>query len=128
MRRTGRSSASPHWLQQQRAEDAIQSGRLFRLREGYAVLPALLADAIVKSGSSVILNHVVERIAWGPGSVTVCGSHDGGGQFALHGRRALITLPLGVLQSGAVDFSGPGTHRVHVAGSAAARMGAVVRA
>jgi monoamine oxidase len=111
--------------EQQRAEDAIQGDRLFRLREGYAVIPALLADAIAKSGSCVILNHVVERIAWSPGAVTVSGSHEGRGQFELRGRRAIITLPLGVLQAGTVDFAPEPTAFL----SQAARlcMGAVVR-
>lgn len=60
-----------------------------------------------------------------PGSVTVCGSHDGGGQFALHGRRALITLPLGVLQSGTVDFAP--APAAFLSQAARLRMGAVVR-
>jgi monoamine oxidase len=110
---------------QQRAEDAIQSERIFRVQMGYDTIPHLLADEIVSAGSPVLLKHKVVRVSWSPGSVTVSGLDDRNREFLLHGRRALIALPLSILQAGAVEFD-PSPSAV-LAQAARLRMGTVVR-
>jgi monoamine oxidase len=90
---------------QQRAEDAIHAERLFRVREGYDALPKFLAREIEQAGATILLGASVRRIVWRRGAVTLQGIDRGGREFALRSRRALITLPLGVLQSGTVQFA-----------------------
>lgn len=64
---------------------------------GYDQIITLLAD-----GVDIRRQHVVQRIAYGAGGVTITTSRG-----ALTARRAIITLPLGVLKSGAVTFDPP---------------------
>jgi monoamine oxidase len=88
---------------QQAAEDAIEGDRVFRVRAGYDRLPEFLAARITSAGGTLHLNHLVERIAWTPSHVRVESSH--AGRPALHqAAQAIIALPLGVLQQGAVEF------------------------
>jgi monoamine oxidase len=79
----------------QRAGDQIEGDRTFRLREGYDTLIRALAR-----GVEVRLNAVVEAVVWKLGSVTLrVAAAD-----PIHARRAVITVPLGVLQAGAIRF------------------------
>jgi monoamine oxidase len=110
---------------QQRAEDAIQGDRIFRVQMGYDTIPHLLADDIIRAGSPVLLRHKVMRVVWSPGSVTVHGLDDRNREFMLHGHRAIIALPLSILQAGRVQFD-PNPSAV-LAQAARMRMGAVVR-
>jgi monoamine oxidase len=110
---------------QQRAEDAIQGDRIFRVQMGYDTIPHLLADDIVSSGSPILLKHKVVRVTWSPGSVSASGLDDRNREFMLHGHRAIITLPLSILQLGRVEFE-PSPSAV-LAQAARMRMGAVVR-
>ena len=71
---------------------------------GYGALFGWLANAIVQRGVRLQLQALVRRVQWKRGAVTVQGSFLGE-PFALKARRAVITLPLGVLQSDAVRFS-----------------------
>jgi monoamine oxidase len=88
---------------QQAAEDAIEGDRLFRLRDGYARLPEFLEAQIRKANGQVFLSIRAERVIWTPGMVTVeCSTP--GGSLKFRARSAVITLPLGVLQSGSVQF------------------------
>ncbi|MGA2342038.1 MAG: NAD(P)/FAD-dependent oxidoreductase [Steroidobacteraceae bacterium] len=89
---------------QQRAEDLIDTDRLFRLRGGYHALPQFLADQFVRSGGELVLAAPVHRVAWGRGSVALSVGA-GGASRELHASRALITAPLGVLQAGAIEFA-----------------------
>jgi monoamine oxidase len=89
---------------QQIAEDAIQGDRIFRVQAGYDLIPQLLARAIGTAGSSVFLKRKVDRIAWSPGAVAASGTDDRNRRFTLRGLRAIVTLPLSVLQAGAVEF------------------------
>lgn len=81
--------------QDQRAADAIDGDRSFRLREGYDALIHVLAR-----GVDVRLNSVVDAIQWKPGAVTLRISAGD----PVHARRVLVTVPLGVLQAGAIRF------------------------
>jgi monoamine oxidase len=90
------------------AEDEIGGNHSFRVASGYeTVLQRLNGDA-KQNGAMVQLNNAVSEIHWGPNNVeAICLS--GKLQQRFHASRALITLPLGVLQErsrahGAVRF------------------------
>jgi monoamine oxidase len=91
--------------QQQRAEDAIEADRVFHVCGGYETIPAYLLDRVRAAGGRLLLDHTVRRIDWGTHAVKVSGTAAGGAPFDLAAKRAVITLPLGVLQTGAVHFS-----------------------
>jgi monoamine oxidase len=83
-------------------------GGQFRPAGGYGGLLARLSHALDGNGSRLALQRVVERVEWRSGAVQISG-HGVLGAFRLGARRALITLPLGVLQlppeaPGAVRF------------------------
>jgi predicted NAD/FAD-dependent oxidoreductase len=63
--------------------------------DGYRAVIDLLAQ-----GVPITLNQVVRQIRWGAGGVTVATDRD-----TYTADRAVVTLPLGVLQSAAVTFS-----------------------
>jgi monoamine oxidase len=67
---------------------------LFRIVEGYTTLMNALAD-----GVDVRLNTQVEHIAWGDNGVTINGTHQAD--------KAIITLPLAILQRNDVTFDPP---------------------
>jgi monoamine oxidase len=71
----------------------------FHLDEGYS---ALLQRAVTASHLDIRLNRPVRRIEWEPGCVT-CFARDS----VVRARVAIITLPLGVLQHGDVEFDAP---------------------
>jgi monoamine oxidase len=100
---------------QQRAEDAIDSDRLFKLVHGYIGLPRFLAKQIEGAGGRILLDSVAQRISWQRGAVRVSGVHQRGDGFALAAKRALVCVPLGVLQANAIEFAPhPGTILVQV--------------
>lgn len=71
-----------------------------RLRDGYGPLLDWLAARIVRRGGRLKLQSVVREVRWKRGRVEVLGD-----SFGFAAPRAIVTLPLGVLQSGAVRFS-----------------------
>jgi monoamine oxidase len=89
---------------QQRAEDAIHSDRIFHITAGYDALPSYLAEKFAASDGKILLAHEVRQIRWSHHAVTVSGIAAGDRTFELDARRAIVTLPLGVLQSGTVNF------------------------
>jgi monoamine oxidase len=110
---------------QQRAEDQIESDRLFRLLRGYDALPKFLAQQMVAAGGSVLLESVAQRITWKRGAVTIRGMRNGNQAFSLSAKRALISVPLGVLQAGVIEFSpAPGNVLAH---AQRLKMGPVLR-
>jgi monoamine oxidase len=78
----------------QRASDRIGGDHTFRVRKGYDALVGTLARDV-----EIRLNAVVEAIEWKPGNATLRLRDE-----AVQARRALITVPLGVLQHGAIRF------------------------
>ena len=84
---------------QQKAEDAIDGERSWRIRDGYARLPEFLHVRLIATGGSIFFEAHVTAIAWQPGSVKVTTPR---GIYAAP--RAVIAIPLGVLQSSAVAF------------------------
>jgi monoamine oxidase len=85
---------------QQKAEDAIGSDHNYQLRGGYDQLPAYLARRIAEHGGTVLTGTPVKEIRWNAGEVEVITD---AGKFIAP--RVVITLPLGVLQSGSVTIS-----------------------
>jgi monoamine oxidase len=112
--------------QQQRAEDEIQGGRLFHVRSGYDQVPQALAREIERTRTPILLDRHVRRIAWNEGAVSVHAEDSRKQASTLYAQRAVVTLPLGVLQTGAVKFDPePASFMAH---ARRMRMGAVVRA
>lgn len=65
--------------------------------DGFDALPTHLAH-----GLDVRLTHVVQQVRWGADGVTVVTDH---GEF--HADQAVVTVPVGVLKSGAIVFNPP---------------------
>ena len=78
-----------------------------RLREGYGPLLDWLSRKILVRGARLKMQAVVRAVRWKRGRVEVLGD-----AFRFTARRAVITLPLGVLQSGFVRFS-PNLEKQH---------------
>jgi monoamine oxidase len=85
---------------QQKAEDASDGDRIYRLRDGYDQLPAYLESRIIEHGGSVRTSAPVKAIRWEAGRIEI--ATDTG---TFHAKRAVVTLPLAVLQSGSVAIS-----------------------
>ena len=111
--------------QQQRAEDAIQADRLFHIRAGYDAVPNYLRERFERAGGSVLTGKRVTRVRSSPGGVALCGADAQDSAFEFQANHAVITLPLGVLQSGSVEFQPPPRDILLHAGRMA--MGAALR-
>ena len=85
---------------QQAAEDATDGDLVFHVRGGYDQLPQYLAGRIGELRGEIRLNEAVREVRWRAGSVEV---RTDGGTFGA--RQAIVTLPLAVLQRGAVAFT-----------------------
>lgn len=109
---------------QQAAEDAISADRLFRLEAGYAAIPNFLAQKFIAAGGVLTLEAPVKRIAWKRGAVSVQTSRRGGDPL-YRSNRAVITVPLGVLQAQTIEFVPRPTEVLFNANRL--KMGAVVR-
>jgi monoamine oxidase len=75
----------------------------FHIRGGYMTLMNFLQEKLTASGGKIELNSVVKRITWSSGKATI--STEGGQQYDAD--KVILTIPLGALQSGAVDFNPP---------------------
>jgi monoamine oxidase len=93
-------------VRQQRAEDAIESDRIFHIATGYDSLPRYLNDRALAAGAVLHLQCEVRQVGWSRGSVRVEGQA-GADTFSLQAPQAVITLPLGVLKAGQVRFDPP---------------------
>jgi monoamine oxidase len=111
---------------QQRAEDEIQGDRLFHVRGGYDRILQILARGIERTHTPVLLDRPVRQVTWSEGRVSVHTQDAGNVGSTLHAKRAVITLPLGVLHAGSIRFDPePATLMAH---ARRMRMGTVVRA
>jgi protoporphyrinogen oxidase len=108
---------------QQAAEDAIAADHLFRIEAGYAALPNFLAEKFLAAGGTLILEEPVKTIVWKRGAVSV-ETTSAGGDRQHHAKRAVITVPLGVLQARTIEFVPQPTEVLFQANRL--RMGAVV--
>lgn len=86
--------------EQQRAEDANGSGHNFHVSGGYDQIPSYLADQVSERGGRIVTGMAVEEIRWQRGGVECIA-----GARAFYARKAIVTLPLGVLERGSVTFS-----------------------
>jgi monoamine oxidase len=98
---------------QQLAEEEIEGDRAFRLRSGYDALPEFLAKKISAAGASIHFNTQVEKINWTKGSVEI-EARNGENEIHFSADQAIITVPLGVLQSGSIIFN-PVPEAIHQA-------------
>jgi monoamine oxidase len=101
-----------HWLvESMRAEERIHGDRVFRPRNGYAELVDILQKELAANRVLVRTNAVVTGITWKAGSVELK-ALTAYGHEKFVARRALVTVPLAVLQAppgenGAIHFSPP---------------------
>jgi len=80
------------------AADAIEGDKSFRFLDGYNALAQALRAEAEANGAMIHLNTVVKEIRWsGDGVEAVFEGENGDRSFAAS--RAIITLPLGVLQT-----------------------------
>jgi monoamine oxidase len=96
--------------QQQTAEDAIDGDRVWRIRDGYDRLPQFVVQRFQAAGGTLALNTRVGSIGWQPGHVRV---ETSAGTFTAP--KAVIALPLGVLQSGHIRFEPQPGHALQAA-------------
>jgi monoamine oxidase len=90
--------------QQSEASAAEEGERLFRVRDGYGVLPERLARPLAARGR-LHLGMIATTVRLRDAHVEIRARGALGGlERALTARAALVTLPLGVLQAGTVRF------------------------
>lgn len=92
-------------MEQQTAEDAIDSDEMSRVSQGYSSLPLAMLRHIENPAAVIRLNTIASEIKWSAEGVEVRASFAAGftaGPF--QARRVLITAPLSILQSGAIVF------------------------
>lgn len=80
-----------------KAAAQIDGDRVFRFFQGYDSIPRHL----LRSSELLMLNHVVESVAWQRGSVS---TKVRGLERSIQTRRMIVTVPLGVLQAGDIAF------------------------
>lgn len=93
------------------AADSIDGDQAFRILEGYDWLLVSLQDEAAANGARFHFNAVVEKIAWQRDSVRLTTTREGQ-SHVFHASRAVVTVPLGVLQAkpgedGAIAFDPP---------------------
>jgi len=92
---------------QQQAEDLIQGDRIFHVKGGYEGIPRFLCKEFIAQGGELLLDRPVSLIRWQTRTVVASGQNAAGKQFDLSADQLLSTLPLGVLQTGSVEFAPP---------------------
>jgi len=92
--------ASARAIAQEWGEGGALGGAQPRPREGYGPVLDWLAQRLVEQGGRLRLQSAVREVRWKRGRVEVLGD-----SFGFTARQAIITLPLGVLQSRDVRFS-----------------------
>lgn len=95
-----RSVSTRFLARESEGSDEVSGERLFRPTRGYDALPGVLAR-----GLTILESMSVTHVAWRPGHVTVRARDALGAKQEFTARAAIVTLPLGVLNSGEVRFS-----------------------
>lgn len=91
---------------QERAAARIHGEHTARVLGGYDALPRFLAAALPPG--SITLRAVATRVVWRPGHVEVHSTTPlGSPRKVAAGRAAIVTVPIGVLQAGALSFEPP---------------------
>lgn len=87
--------------QEAKAAEVIEGDRAFHLTQGYDSV----VRALMPAEAGVRLNTVAERVAWKRGEATVhVRSAIDGSRDELTARRLIVTVSLGVLKAGAIQF------------------------
>ena len=101
---TGFNAADPadvsvHWLvASQHAEEKIEGDRAFRIAGGYESLVEVFHRQVREADAPIHLETVVNELRWSPGKVRII-AHTARGNTEFDATRALITVPLAVLQA-----------------------------
>jgi monoamine oxidase len=90
-------------IKSSRADEKIQAERAYRIPAGYQFLVEHFTDELNRGNVPIHLQTIVEQIHWWKGKVNVSGRNKNQ-PFALEAGRALITLPLSVLQAKAGEL------------------------
>jgi monoamine oxidase len=77
---------------------------VFRVETGYAAIPNFLAEQFVRLGGHLMLDAPAQRVTWKRGTVAIAVRDQGGRSSELQADRAVITVPLGVLQAETIEF------------------------
>ena len=88
---------------QQQAEEEIDGDRSFRIAEGYDRLAGHLLDRFITSGGTLHLNTPAISVIWKPGEVQIATANTHLPEISA--TRAVIAVPLGVLQSGSLRIA-----------------------
>lgn len=72
----------------------------YRVEGGYKRIVSFLGEEVRKRGGSIILSAPAQQVNWGADPIEV---HTAKGVF--YGRKLIVTVPLGVLQSEAIAFT-----------------------
>jgi monoamine oxidase len=105
---------------QQAAEGAIEGDRMWHVRGGYARVPEYLAGRVTELGGVLRLGFAVDEVRWERGRAAVLGRGE-----EIRAGRAVVTVPVGVLQAGTIRFVPEPQDRLELAGKL--RMGQVCR-
>ena len=89
---------------QQRAEDAIDGDRAFRLEDGYSSLADSLKGRFLAAGGVLLLSTPIHTIRWKRGRIEAEAKTETSETLCLRAKQCVLTLPLGVLQSGNIHF------------------------
>jgi monoamine oxidase len=111
---TGFNAADPanvsvHWLvQSRRAEEKIHGEHAYRMQGGYATLLDILHTQLHDARVTLHLNTIANSVRWSREKVEIT-AHQDGQPTTYSAPRALITVPLAVLQAkpgepGALEF------------------------
>src|SRR5438105_1230534 len=86
--------------------DDVEEQRLMRMTDGYHAVAAWFARGL---DDRIVLETVVDRVEWEPGSVAVLARRTGGETITIRALAAIVTVPLEVLfvteERGAIQFS-----------------------
>jgi monoamine oxidase len=82
-----------------RAEEAIDGDRQFRIASGYHSVVRAVEERIDRKRCDIVMNTAVTEIHWRPGEAVARTP-----EAEFHAARAIITVPLGVLQSNGIVF------------------------
>jgi monoamine oxidase len=87
------------------AADEIDGDRVFRFASGYDAVPLHLLHTVPDFQAKLHLSTAVERLDWKPGTVSLRTRNTLTGEVQTwNAERAIITVPLGILQAGAIAF------------------------
>lgn len=106
---------------QQRAEDAIEGDRSWRISEGYDRLPEFLLERFRAAGGEMVFGERVRAVTWSTGMAE---THGGGGN-SYSAKKMVIAVPLPLLQQRRLRFVPEVPQMLEAAGQM--RMGHVCR-